>query len=125
MVLTLMKMTPSVAGIANINDVAMTTYPREQQMTKNWKVMQDVEDAFNQIIAINMLVEEIESCLLQGDTIGASAATQALKTFTRVYEQRFDRKFARAWERVVTPQHDAVHEVRDQKHDVIPEEDVK
>ena len=70
-------------------------------MDNNWKVMQQLEDTFNQITTLEFLVTELNEALNNKRTDEAIAAAHALECFLPVFASTYDRDFKAAWDQVV------------------------
>ena len=68
---------------------------------KTWTVMNDLEDAFNQITTFSFLLEQLQEAVDAGDAQRIVDTTAALNAFYPPYCQNWDNKFCKAWDHVV------------------------
>ena len=71
---------------------------------KTWTVMNDLEDAFNQITTFNFLLEQLQEAVDSGDAGRIVDTTAALNAFYSPYCTNWDIKFKAAWDHVVKGQ---------------------
>ena len=70
---------------------------------KNWKVMNDLNKAFDQITGLTFLLEHLQEAVDSGKTQRVVDASLAANAFISVYTQNWDDKFQEAWTHVVKP----------------------
>jgi hypothetical protein len=71
----------------------------EKIMTnKNWLVMNDLQDAFNQITSFSFLLEQLQEAVDANETQKIVDITAALNAFYPPYCDNFDKKFSKAWD---------------------------
>ena len=70
---------------------------------KTWKVMNDLNDAFNQIMGLEFLLEQLQEAVDSGEGQRVVDASLAANAFIAVYTQNWDKKFTEAWTHVVKP----------------------
>ena len=70
-------------------------------MDKTWTVMNDLEEAFNQITTFSFLLEQLQQAIDQHDAQRIVDTTAALNAFYPPYCQNWDDKFNKAWRHVV------------------------
>ena len=68
---------------------------------KTWKVMNDLEEAFNQVTTFSFLLEQLQEAVDTNDTRRIVETTAALNAFYPPYCNNWDNKFLKAWEHVV------------------------
>lgn len=88
---------------------------------KNWTVMNDLNDAFNQIVGLEFLLEQLQEAVDSGKTERIVNASHAANAFIAVYTQNWDEKFQEAWSHVVKP----VEEEEDTTQTFLPSADGK
>jgi hypothetical protein len=64
---------------------------------KNWTVMNDLQEAFNQITTFSFLLEQLQEAVDAGDAQRIVDITAALNAFYPPYCDNFDNKFSKAW----------------------------
>ncbi len=67
----------------------------------NWKVMNDLDDAFSQIGHLDFLVDELQRAVDKSDRAAIIDITAALTAYMPVYTAQYDRAQAIAWTQVV------------------------
>jgi|DEB0MinimDraft_6_1074348.scaffolds.fasta_scaffold21278_6 hypothetical protein len=77
-----------------------TTYD-EFMTNKTWKVMNDLEEAFNQVTTFSFLLDQLQEAVDTNDTQRIVDTTHALNAFYPPYIKNWDNKFLKAWEHVV------------------------
>ena len=70
---------------------------------KNWKVMNDLNDAFNHIMGLEFLLEQLQEAVDNNETKRIVDISLAANAFIEVYTQNWDKKFTEAWSHVVKP----------------------
>jgi hypothetical protein len=75
----------------------------EQMRVMNWKVMQDLEDAFNNVVTIDFIAKQLQEAVDSNDTRRIADVSKALSSFLPLYTKNWDDKFLKAWEVVVKP----------------------
>lgn len=68
---------------------------------KTWTVMNDLEDAFNQITTFSFLLDQLQEAVDCGDAQRIVDTTAALNAFYPPYCQNWDNKFRKAWDYIV------------------------
>ena len=68
---------------------------------KTWKVMNDLEEAFNQVTTFSFLLEQLQEAVDTNDTRRIVETTAALNAFYPPYIKNWDNKFLKAWEHVL------------------------
>ena len=68
---------------------------------KPWKVMNDLEEAFNQITTFDFLLDQLQEAVDAGDKQKIVDTTLALNAFYHPYCNNWDDKFKKAWDYVV------------------------
>ena len=64
---------------------------------KNWTVMNDLQEAFNQITTFSFLLEQLQEAVDANETQKIVDITAALNAFYPPYCDNFDNKFSKAW----------------------------
>jgi len=75
----------------------------EQMRVMNWKVMQDLEDAFNNVVTIDFIAKQLQEAVDSNDIRRIADVSKALNSFLPLYTKNWDDKFLKAWEVVVKP----------------------
>ena len=65
--------------------------------------MNDLNDAFNQIMGLEFLLEQLQEAVDSGEGQRVVDASLAANAFIAVYTQNWDKKFTEAWTHVVKP----------------------
>ena len=76
-------------------------------MTKpptTWQVMNDLNEAFNQIGTFDFLLDQLQRQVDEQNQQGIVDTSHALLAFLPPYIQNFDEKFKVAWEQTVKPE---------------------
>lgn len=68
---------------------------------KNWTVMNNIQEAFNNINTLDFLLEKLQQAVDEDDTTQIVDVTAALNSFLPIYEQEFNRKFKQAWTQII------------------------
>ena len=68
---------------------------------KTWKVMNDLEEAFNQITTFDFLLDQLQVAVDAGEKQKIVDTTLALNAFYHPYCNNWDDKFKKAWDHVV------------------------
>ena len=68
---------------------------------KTWTVMNDLQEAFNQITTFSFLLEKLQEAVDAGDAQRVVDTTAALNAFYPPYCDNWDSKYAAAWNHVV------------------------
>ena len=68
---------------------------------KTWKVMNDLEEAFNQITTFDFLLDQLQEAVDAGEKQKIVDTTLALNAFYHPYCNNWDDKFKKAWDYVV------------------------
>ena len=70
---------------------------------KNWKVMNDLEEAFNNVVTIDFIAKQLQEAVDTNDSRRIADVSHALTAFLPLYSKNWDVKFLAAWEAVVNP----------------------
>ena len=70
-------------------------------MNQTWTVMNDLQEAFNNITTFNFLLEQLQEAVDSSDAQRIVDTTAALNAFYTPYCVNWDNKFAAAWDHVV------------------------
>ncbi len=65
---------------------------------KTWQVMNDLQEAFNQITTFSFLLEQLQEAVDANETQKIVDITAALNSFYPPYCDNFDKKFSKAWD---------------------------
>lgn len=68
---------------------------------KTWTVMNDLQEAFNQITTFSFLLDKLQEAVDAGDAQRIVDTTAALNAFYPPYVDNWDSKYAAAWNYVV------------------------
>jgi len=68
---------------------------------KTWEVMNDLEEAFNQIATFSFLLDQLQEAVDAKDELAIVDTTLALNAFYPPYCNNWDNKFKKAWDHVV------------------------
>jgi hypothetical protein len=68
---------------------------------KNWTVMNDLQEAFNQITTFSFLLEQLQEAIDANDAQKIVDVTAALNAFYPPYCDNFDKKFSKAWDTII------------------------
>ena len=71
---------------------------------KNWTVMNDLSNAFNQITSFSFLLEQLQEAVDANETQKIVDITAALNAFYPPYCDNFDKKFSKAWDAIIKDQ---------------------
>ena len=71
---------------------------------KHWEVLNDVQDAFNQITTFSFLLEQLQEAVDANEAQKIVDITAALNAFYAPYCDNFDKKFSKAWDTFITKQ---------------------
>lgn len=71
---------------------------------KNWTVMNDLQDAFNQITTFSFLLEQLQEAVDANEKQKIVDITAALNAFYPPYCDNFDKKFSKAWDTFIKEQ---------------------
>ena len=71
---------------------------------KNWTVMNDLQDAFNQITTFSFLLEQLQEAVDANEKQKIVDITAALNAFYPPYYDNFDKKFSKAWDTFIKEQ---------------------
>jgi len=77
------------------------TEEQQDMSDKTWKVMSDLEDAFNQITTFYFLLNKLQEAVDGNHHQKIIDTTAALNAFYTPYCNNWDEKFMKAWEFVV------------------------
>jgi len=83
------------------NFILMETLAENTMEDKTWKVMNDLQEAFNQITSFSFLLDKLQEAVDVGDTQRIVDITAALNAFYLPYCDNWDDKFSVAWDHVV------------------------
>jgi hypothetical protein len=83
------------------NLILMETLAENTMQDKTWTVMNDLEEAFNQITTFSFLLDQLQEAVDAGDTQRIVDTTAALNAFYSPYCTNWDIKFNAAWDHVV------------------------
>jgi len=78
---------------------------------KTWTVMNDLEEAFNQITTFSFLLEQLQEAVDSNDIQRIVDTTAALNAFYSPYCTNWDIKFKNAWDHVVRGDFDSANQV--------------
>ncbi len=67
----------------------------------NWKVMNDLNDAFSHIGQLEFLIDELQRAVDKSERAAIIDITAAMTAFMPVYTAQYDRAQAIAWTQVV------------------------
>jgi flagellin-specific chaperone FliS len=68
---------------------------------KNWTVMNDIQEAFNNINTLDFLLGKLQQAVDENDTTQIVDVIAALNSFLPIYEEEFNRKFKQAWTQII------------------------
>lgn len=68
---------------------------------KTWTVMNDLQEAFNQITTFSFLLDQLQEAVDAGDTQRIVEITAALNAFYLPYCDNWDDKYKVAWDHVI------------------------
>jgi len=68
---------------------------------KTWFLMNDLNDAFNQITTFSFLIEKLQEAVNANDTKLIVEATAALNAFYAPFTDNWDQKYLAAWDYIV------------------------
>ena len=83
------------------NFILMETLAENTMENKTWKVMNDLQEAFNQITSFSFLLDKLQEAVDAGDTQRIVDTTAALNAFYLPYCDNWDDKYKVAWDHVV------------------------
>lgn len=81
---------------------------------QKWKVMNDLEEAFNQITTFDFLLTQLQEAVDNNDHQQIVDTTLALNAFYHPYCNNWDKKFKEAWKEIVTKDYRSVQKDRSQ-----------
>jgi len=67
-------------------------------LNKNWKALNDLEEAFSKISIIEFLSGQLQEAVDSNDKSAILDASLALNAFLPVYIEHYDQKFREAWD---------------------------
>ena len=70
-------------------------------MNETWSVMNDLEDAFSKISAMDFLLEQLQEAADAEDNLAVVDISTALNAYISVYTKNYDEKFRVAWNQTV------------------------
>ena len=79
------------------NFILMETLDENTMQDKTWTVMNDLQEAFNQITTFSFLLEQLQEAVDAGEKQKIVDITAALNAFYPPYCDNFDKKFSKAW----------------------------
>jgi hypothetical protein len=79
----------------------METLVENTMQDKTWTVMNDLQEAFNQITTFSFLLDQLQEAVNASDTQRIVDITAALNAFYLPYCDNWDDKFSVAWDHVV------------------------
>jgi len=88
-----------VAMLGNL--ILMETLVENTMQDKTWTVMNDLQEAFNQITSFSFLLDKLQEAVDAGDTQRIVDTTAALNAFYPPYCDNWDDKYKVAWDHVV------------------------
>ncbi len=68
---------------------------------KTWEVMSDLEAAFNKIVTVEFMVDELNDAVSQNDTQRIVDVSHALMAYLPVYLSHYEKASQRAWNNTV------------------------
>ncbi len=68
---------------------------------ETWQVMNDLEDSFSKITAMDFLLEQLQEAADAQDNLAVVDISMALNAFLPVFTKNYDRKFKIAWNQTV------------------------
>jgi allophanate hydrolase subunit 1 len=71
---------------------------------KTWTVMNDLQEAFNQITSFSFLLEQLQEAVDANEAQRIIDITAALNAFYVPYSDNFDNKFSKAWDTIIKNQ---------------------
>ncbi len=83
------------------NFILMETLDENTMQDKTWTVMNDLQEAFNQITSFSFLLDKLQEAVDAGDTQRIVEITAALNAFYLPYCDNWDDKYKVAWNHVV------------------------
>ena len=83
------------------NFILMETLIENTMQDKTWTVMNDLQEAFNQITTFSFLIDQLQEAVNASDTQRIVDTTAALNAFYSPYCTNWDIKFNAAWDHVV------------------------
>jgi hypothetical protein len=83
------------------NLILMETLDENTMQDKTWTVMNDLQEAFNQITSFSFLLDKLQEAVDAGDTQRIVDTTAALNAFYLPYCDNWDDKYKVAWNHVV------------------------
>ena len=83
------------------NFILMKTLIENTMQDKTWTVMNDLEEAFNQITTFSFLLDKLQEAVDAGDTQRIVEITAALNAFYLPYCDNWDDKYKVAWDHVI------------------------
>ncbi len=83
------------------NFILMETLVENTMQDKTWTVMNDLQEAFNQITSFSFLLDKLQEAVDAGDTQRIVDTTAALNAFYLPYCDNWDDKYKVAWNHVV------------------------
>ena len=68
---------------------------------KTWEVMQGLEDAFNRVTTIEVLVNDLETAVNSGDMKEVATISKAISAYLPTFIIQYDKASKRAWNNTV------------------------
>ena len=75
---------------------------------QKWKVMNDLEQAFNQISTFDFLLDQLQEAVDSNNRQQIVDITLALNAFIVPFSNNWDKKFKEAWKEVITKDHQSI-----------------
>jgi len=82
-------------------DKQLKYFSSRPMIDKNWTVMNDLEEAFNQITTFSFLLEQLQEAVDSNDTGRIVDTTAALNAFYSPYCTNWDINFKKAWDHFI------------------------
>ena len=67
----------------------------------DWTVMNDLESSFNNIIAFECMLEELQDAIQCNDMARVKQTHVAMQSYYNVYTSQWDRSFKTAWTHII------------------------
>ena len=68
---------------------------------KTWEVMNDLEESFNRIIALEKMIDDLNDAVNHGDKNAIVDLTAAMTAYMPVYIRQYEKASQRAWNNTV------------------------
>ncbi len=69
---------------------------------KTWEVMNDLEDSFNRIVALEKMIDDLNDAVNHGDQDAIVDLSAAMTAYMPVYIRQYEKASRRAWNNTVT-----------------------